>query len=97
LILAGTVDPVIDYSLTTDIMHRAKAVSVDASRISMPGVKHGLDDADVFNRLVVGTNLTVFQSMVQFLEAKLRPATRQKWPPTGQTREMMAEEYAPVP
>lgn len=97
LILAGTVDPVIEYPLTTDIMQRAKAVGVDASRITMPGVKHGLDDADIFNRLMVGTNLTIFQSMVQFLEAKLRPATRQKWPPAGQTREMMAEEYPPAP
>lgn len=53
----------------------------------MPGVKHGLDDADIFNRLMVGTNLTIFQSMVQFLEAKLRPATRQKWPPAVDPRD----------
>lgn len=98
LVLAGTEDPVIAYDLTTDIMTRARKVKVDASRITMPGVKHGLDDADIFNRHVVGTDLTVFQGIVQFLDAKLRVDGRVAWPPSGQTREMVAEEYpAPTP
>jgi dienelactone hydrolase len=96
LIMAGTADPVIAYDLTTDIMRRAKLVQVDASRITMPGVKHGLDDADIFNRLVVGTDMTVFETMVQFLEAKLRQDTHQTWPPLGQTREMTAEADPPT-
>lgn len=97
LVLAGTEDPVIAYDSTTDMMRRAKAVQVDASRITMPGVKHGLDDADIFNRKVVGTDLTSFQAMVAFLENKLMPERGTVWPPVGQTREMMAEEYPPAP
>jgi len=93
LILAGTADPVIDYNLTTDIMKRAKAVRVDSSRVTMPGVKHGLDDADIFNRHILGTNLTIFEGIVQFLEARLRPGAGSVWPPVGQTREMTSEDY----
>ena len=91
LILAGTEDPVVDYALTTDTMKRAKAVQVDASRISLPGVKHGLDDANIFTRKIQGTNMTVFEGMVAFTESKLTPERGIVWPPAGQTREMWAE------
>lgn len=88
LIVAGTADAVIDYALTTDTMQRASLTGVDASRITMPGIGHGLADADIFNRMVEGTGMTVFEVIVQFFEAKLRPQNRQAWPPAGQGSEM---------
>jgi acetyl esterase/lipase len=95
LVLAGTEDPVIPYEQTTDLVKRARRVGVEASRITMPGVKHGLDDADIFHREIVGTDITVFEAIVQFLEARLRPQGGQVWPPTGQTREMTSETDPP--
>ncbi|WP_374672976.1 alpha/beta hydrolase [Ideonella sp.] len=97
LVLAGTEDPVIPYEQTTDLVQRARRVGVEASRITMPGVKHGLDDADIFHREIVGTDITVFEAIVQFLEARLRPQGGQVWPPTGQRREMTADEPPPTP
>ncbi|HJV69109.1 hypothetical protein [Ideonella sp.] len=88
LVVAGTADALIDYPLTTDTMHRAFLTGVDASRITMPGVGHGLVDADIFNRMVDGTGMTVFEVIVQFLEARLRPLGGQVWPPAGQGNEM---------
>jgi pimeloyl-ACP methyl ester carboxylesterase len=96
LIVAGTKDLLIDYELTTDIMHRAFIADVEASRITMPGVGHGLVEADLFNRKVVGTDMTIFEVIVQFFEAKLRLFGRQVWPPAGQGYEMTAEADAPM-
>lgn len=94
LILAGTEDPVIAYPDTTDLMRRSARVGVQGSRITMPGVAHGLDDARLFERHLVGSDLTLFEAIVQFLEAKLRPEWRQLWPPAGQGLEMTAEVLA---
>lgn len=91
LVVAGTADRVIKYEQTTDLMGRASQVGLDATRITMPGVSHGLDDADIMHRMVVGTDLTIYEAVLRFLEATLRGVTLPAWPPEGQTREMVAQ------
>lgn len=91
LVVIGTEDPLVDYAQTTDLMLRAQSQGIEASRITMPGVAHGLPAADIFNRRLAGSEMTVFDAVVQFFEARLRPWGGQVWPPAGQGFEMVAE------
>lgn len=91
LTVIGTKDAVIPYAQTTVLMHQAFLTDVDASRITMPGVGHGLPDGDIFHRIVSGTDMTIFDVIVLFFETKMQPQVGQKWPPPGLTREMTTD------
>lgn len=91
LVVIGTADALVDYAQTTDLMARAAEVGVEASRISMPGVGHGLPAADIFHRRLRGSELTVFDVIVRFFRAKLLPRSGESWPPEGQGREMVTD------
>lgn len=90
LVVIGTADQLVDYEETTDLMLRAAGEGIEASRITMPGVVHGLPAADIFNRQLLDSEMTIFEAIVQFFEAKLRPWPGQVWPPAGQGFEMVA-------
>lgn len=90
LVVIGTADQLIDYGQTSDLMARAAEQGIEASRITMPGVAHGLPAADIFHRRLLGSGQTIFEAIVQFFQAKLRPWGGRAWPPTGQGFEMVA-------